>query len=348
MFEGDRSLWTVRSGKYKNADLKDSLAPHSGNSFYLFDAWSGASSAGTREALISNCLQLPASGDVTTVGFWMSHDTSYTANPLGTSYDSLYFIVSTDKGQTWTRLSGYRRNDPAFAIPGWKQENVNLSAYAGQLIQIGFEGVSDYGNIIGLDDITVTVYSLPVTMLTFTGERISTRNLLKWSTATEINNKGFEIERSIDGINFSGLGVVASKGDRGNSTRNLSYEFTDNTPFASTSYYRLRQVDFDGKSKLSNVVMIKGAKASGIVLSGVYPNPTVGKLNLAIASSTNDKVTILVTDLAGKVVLQNSAQLINGDNNIQLNVKNIATGAYSVKVICNNGCNSGSAAFIKQ
>lgn len=79
-----------------------------------------------------------------------------------------------------------------------------------------------------------------------------------------------------------------------------------------------------------------------------YPNPAVNNLRLAIASPRNEKVTLVVTDLAGRIVMQNSAQLVAGDNNLQLNVKDLAKGSYSIKVVCSNGCNSPAAKFVKQ
>ena len=166
---GTRQLWALSTGKYKNADLTDSLAPKAGNNFFYFDAWSGTSSVGVSNLLYSRCFAIP-SGQVAAyydTKFWMSHDSSYS-----TSLDSMYFSVSTDKGVTWTRLSGYQRYDATFLVPGWKEETVNLAAYAGQTIQLAFEGVSKYGNIIGLDEITVLAGStLPITLSNFSGIR---------------------------------------------------------------------------------------------------------------------------------------------------------------------------------
>lgn len=82
----------------------------------------------------------------------MSHDNTSARSQL----DSLYVSVSTNNGVTWTRLlPGYQRFDAAYATPGWQKLEKDLSAYAGQTIQIGFEGVSKYGNAFGLDDITI-------------------------------------------------------------------------------------------------------------------------------------------------------------------------------------------------
>jgi hypothetical protein len=86
------------------------------------------------------------------LSFWMSHDTSFTSIA---ARDSLFVSISTDKGVTWNRVGFYGRIDPAFAVPGWKRETIDLAAYAGQTLQIGFENLSKYGNAILLDNILV-------------------------------------------------------------------------------------------------------------------------------------------------------------------------------------------------
>lgn len=336
--------WALNSGKYKNVDFPDSLAPHSGNNFYYFDSWNIQVANGI---LYSNCFSFPpvATGNVYNIKFWMSHDTSF-----NTSLDSMFVVVSADKGVTWNRVGvGFQRYNPTFITPGWQQETVDLTAYAGQTIQIGFEGVSQYGNIIGIDDIVITANDpLPVKLLYFKGQTNGSANQLSWATATEINSKGFELQRSVDGVNFSKLSFINSKGENGNSNRNLQYEFSDNKPFATSNYYRLKQTDKDGKFEYSNVVMLKGVRPNTLSVAALYPNPAVDKLNLLITSPANSKVTVVVTDLAGKIVLQNVAQLVAGDNNLQLNLKAIAKGSYSVKVMCSDGCNSPATKFVKQ
>jgi hypothetical protein len=259
----------------------------------------------------------------------------------------MYLTVSTDRGQSFTRVAGFARLDPAFATIGWRMETFDLSAYAGQTIQLGFEGVSYYGNNFGLDDITITATGLvPVKLVNFTGERSGNKNNLAWSTATEINNAGFELQRSADGANFSKLAYVSSQSENGYSYRNLNYTYSDNAPLATTNYYRLKQIDKDGKVEYSKVVMIKGTKATAVEIAAVYPNPVVNSLNLIIASPTAANATLMVTDAAGKVVLQKTAQLNSGDNNLPLNVKAISNGTYNLKVITNTG--NSNIKFIKQ
>src|SRR5207244_1431248 len=101
--------------------------------------------------------------------------------------------------------------------------------------------------------------------------------------STETNNKGFELERSADGVKFTTITFVATKADHGNSTSALSYNYNDEKPMVGANYYRLKQIDNDGKYSYSNVVLLT-RKVTEITLTGVYPNPTTKELNVKILS----------------------------------------------------------------
>ena len=152
---GSNQLWRVQSGNYANADQTAPLVAHGGSRFFLFDSYSGGNSAGSISRLASNCISLPGNSGSNCsykLRFWMSHDNTATRPAL----DSMYVSVSTNNGVSWTRLlPGFQRLAAGYTTPGWEKLEKDLSAYAGQIIQIGFEGVSKYGNAIGLDDITI-------------------------------------------------------------------------------------------------------------------------------------------------------------------------------------------------
>lgn len=156
--QGNRQLWSTQNGNYSNIDQTIPLSPRSsGNNYFLFDAYSGSSSEGIKSRLYSKCINLPRLTPAVisrniSLSFWMSHDnTNYTAN------DSLYVVISTNQGLTWNRLLGIQRSDELLTEPTWIKDSVDLSIYAGQTIQLGFEGISFYGNAFGLDDIAITV-----------------------------------------------------------------------------------------------------------------------------------------------------------------------------------------------
>lgn len=177
--------------------------------------------------------------------------------------------------------------------------------------------------------------ALPINLLSFTGTKDGKTNLLNWTTATEFNNKAFELQRSADGANFSAIGTINSKAENGNSASALNYSFTDEKPFAGTNYYRLKQIDRDGKATYSSVVILKGDKSS-LQISAVYPSPAKDNLNIAITSTKNEKVAIVITDISGKTIRQINTSLVQGDNNLEINVSALAKGSYYIRLIMND------------
>ncbi|MCZ2298150.1 MAG: T9SS type A sorting domain-containing protein [Chitinophagales bacterium] len=336
------ALTASTTGAFKNADLTDSIYPHSGKGFYVWDSYSGASSAGHRAVLYAGCFSFssPAS-----ISFWMTND-----NSLSTFLDSIYVVYSSDKGQTWNRIpgAGFGRFNGAAPTPIWVSKTVDLSSYAGQTIQLGFEGASQYGNVIGLDDIVVTANApVPVTFGDFTGVRENTKNILKWNTVTENNNTGFELQRSVNGTEFSTIAFVPTKAENGNSNVALQYTYNDNASTAS-AYYKLKQIDKDGKSSFSKVVFIKADKPTRFELVSVYPNPAKDNIKVSVASPKASIITLSITDITGKVVKQQNVQLAMGDNNVVVDVASLKAGNYIIRLTCAEGCESSINKFIKQ
>jgi hypothetical protein len=333
LLAGADQLWTVQTGKYGNTDLDpDSLAPRApGSRFYLYDSYSGSGSIGFSSRLYSNCINIPSTSTagsfrVTNVSFWMSHDNTYLD-----ALDSIYLTVSTDRGQTWTRLAGYQRPDATALVPTWRQETVDISAYNGQTIQLGFEAISQYGNAIGLDDINITSnIVLPVTMLNFDARRAGKVNNLTWTTAQEINTRKFDVERSTDGINFAPIGAVDAVG---NSAASNSYRFIDTKPSKGTNYYRLRSIDNDNAFKFS---AIRSVKNLGTPELAINPNPVAETMKIALEAEYAEKANVIITDLSGRRVYNGPVQVIAGSNQISIPVQQLSKGTYLVMIQLNN------------
>ncbi|HQE12365.1 MAG TPA: T9SS type A sorting domain-containing protein [Flavipsychrobacter sp.] len=142
-------VWAIQ----QSTPLYLNITPHSGNKFVFFDSYTYPSGDVCR--LYSSCITLPPAAtnlcNESSLGFWMTQDNSWSAN-----LDSLYVSVSNDGGATWNRFAnGYGRYNASFTTPGWTKIKIDLSTYAGQTIQIGFEAVSKNGNSIGVDDIMI-------------------------------------------------------------------------------------------------------------------------------------------------------------------------------------------------
>lgn len=334
------SVTSSATGAYKNADLTDSIFPRNGTGYFLFDSYSGASSLGHRGVIYAGCFNFNSPANIS---FWMSQDNSF-----NTDLDSVYVVVSTDRGATWTRVSGFGRVNSNFPTPGWDQKSVNIAAYANQTVQIGFEGVSKYGNVIAIDDIEITAAnSLPVSLGEFTGIRENDKNILKWHTLTEANNAGFTIERSIDGRSFSSVGVVSSLGNEGNSNSLLRYRFIDEKPLVGINYYRLKQTDKDGKFNYSDVVAIKVSK-SGLSITSIYPNPIKDKFNISLTSETTEAAKLIITDVFGKTLIQKNIQVATGVNTVNENITQFSSGVYMLKIITAKGQVTEPVRIVKQ
>jgi hypothetical protein len=189
--------------------------------------------------------------------------------------------------------------------------------------------------------------NLPVTLVSFKGERVNKANILSWTTANEVNNAGFELERSADGTTFSKIATVGSKATNGNSAAALTYQFDDVTPLTSGSYYRLKQLDKDGKFTYSKTVLIKAAKVSAVQIATVYPNPAASSLGVIVTAPQTEKVTLLVTDLSGKTLIRDSKTLVEGDNRYTLDVTRLAAGSYILTVTTENA-GASTVKFVKQ
>lgn len=185
---------------------------------------------------------------------------------------------------------------------------------------------------IGADENTTS--PLPVKLTSFVATAKANGALLNWITASEINNKGFEVERSVDGRNF--LFVDFVKG-AGNSTRTLSYSLTDAKAFALSNvvYYRLKQVDFDGKSTYSNVVRVSKTAGEVNALS-LFPNPYATDYSISFTAINDGKASVEMLDIQGKTVASFDADIISGANTLSIvETADMKPGIYFVRITVN-------------
>ncbi len=203
------------------------------------------------------------------------------------------------------------------------------------------------GTVNQLTPGTLTV--LPVSLINFSGYKNGAKNTLRWTAASEINNRGFDVQRSTDGVNYSSIGFVNSQAPGGFSNSELSYTFDDNSPVGKKQYYRLNQLDIDSRSKLSNVVMITGDKPTLLGIGGIFPNPARTQVTIIIEAVMKDKVTVIVTDMTGKTVIQRQANVDMGSNTVPVDIAKLAGGSYLVKLTCQaSDCESAVGKFNKQ
>ncbi|MFY7733620.1 MAG: LamG-like jellyroll fold domain-containing protein [Bacteroidia bacterium] len=172
---------------------------------------------------------------------------------------------------------------------------------------------------------------LPVKLISFNGTPKNVDAFLLWSTANETNNKGFEIERSLDGKNFIRIDFV--KGAI-NSNITQKYSYTDREVFATNKivYYRLKQIDLDGKFEYTKTISISSDKIRNANIV-VYPNPITEVLNIEMESFANVSAKLIITDLAGKKVKESLFIVNEGINKFTIdNLAELASGAYIINI----------------
>ena len=166
---------------------------------------------------------------------------------------------------------------------------------------------------------------LPVEFMSFSASRNLSIVNLKWTTGSEQNNKGFEIERLLSSGDWSTVGFVASHAPNGNSSTDLAYTFADPNNYKGISQYRLKQIDLDAKYKFSEIRSVRGLDQKGKTI--IYPIPSNGIVNI-VFEDENVIRDISIADMSGRVV--NQWKGISG-NNFQIN--NLLSGMYSLKII---------------
>lgn len=158
---------------------------------------------------------------------------------------------------------------------------------------------NNYDNVYFVENTCAS--PLPVNFKSFTASKSGSTNALRWTTSTEINNKGFYVQRFYNG-QWENLGFVATKADGGNSTSDLNYVFNDVFNFKGVVQYRILQVDIDGKAKYSQVRSLSNEGNSvGSIL--IYPNPASAHGNVSLVM--NDAAAfydLQIIDNAGRIV----------------------------------------------
>ncbi len=163
---------------------------------------------------------------------------------------------------------------------------------------------------------------LPIELMYFNCSYTKSSNNLSWTTASESNNDHFDVERSLDGLNFE---VIGKKKGAGNSLTKMEYSFFDQNSPTGISYYRLKQVDFDGKYKYSETCAITNNGTEGV---SFYPNPVRNDLTIDLENLKAN--TISVTDVSGRLI-QVKTTII--DSKMVIDCTGLADGIYFIKGI---------------
>lgn len=187
-----------------------------------------------------------------------------------------------------------------------------------------FAAVSDDGT--GNRVMTSGTFVLPVDLASFSVSERNGTHILLWKTANESNNQRFDIERSSNAKAFETIGTVDGAGNS-NSVR--AYQFTDASPLAGINYYRLKQIDTDGKFEYSRMIQIENELQPVVALA---PNPVSEQANISIITYLSQTVQYRILDHTGRVMQQKSTRIAPGNNVLPINTALLANGIYVVDV----------------
>ncbi len=201
-----------------------------------------------------------------------------------------------------------------------------------QYVEVAWDGFSGGGVAIRVSpDLEV----LPVTLVSFTGTLVEGDVLLNWHTASELNNDHFVVERSVDATNWKAIGSV-----KGNGTTNEPhyYSLTDASPAPGGYYYRLKQVDYDGKYEYSRIIYIQigGDKTSDKTFV-VQPNPTDGLVTASISSDRDQQINLRILDVRGRVIGNRDVSLGKGMNQVKVDLSHYPAATYILSFTDANG-----------
>ncbi|MEF8794850.1 MAG: T9SS type A sorting domain-containing protein [Salinivenus sp.] len=243
---------------------------------------------------------------------------SYTDDELnGRTESTLAFFKSSDGGSTWSE-EGYDSRDAS-----------------ANTVTLG--GITSFSRwTLGSTD-----NPLPVELVSFEGRSIGDGVRLVWRTASETGNSGFAVQRKIDPgtgtHSWQKVGFVDSQAEGGTSTQAHTYRLTDtDLPYAADSMrYRLRQVDVDGSTQLSDPVTVARSRVQRAELRETFPNPARRQVTVRYAVPDRSRpgdVTLRLYDTLGRQVRSMTVAAEAGRHEVQLDVQDLASGVYFLRL----------------
>ncbi len=183
---------------------------------------------------------------------------------------------------------------------------------------------------------------LPVELISFTAVANTDVVNTAWATASEINNNYFDVERSSNNTYFESVGNVKGAGT---STTIQNYYLTDAHPLDGISYYRLRQVDYNGKYSYSPIVSVRfGNHLTDI---HIYTNPADNVIHLETSFSQTGNVSFEIFDALGKSVMSETRSVTSGNNLLDCNISLLNKGVYYLRLTADDGATVHHGVFVK-
>lgn len=259
---------------------------------------------------------------------------------VGPNGNTIYSLLADyqnqpDGGNGWLRILEFSPSVDSIKVitysPTYDNGNGTFGAYGNTPFnEMGGENSNGFGGFGSISApfhlyYEMTPAPLPVELSNFQVRKQGKESLISWETASEENNKGFEIQKSEDGINWNKLAWVDGVGTTANAQ---SYSYVDTEPYRGDNYYRLRQVDFDDKEDYSAVRIVSFDFALEDPV--IYPNPVLDELTIKMPKTNNGKITFEVRDVNGRVIMTEQVNL--EDDIHRINTSSLMPGIYYLDI----------------
>lgn len=297
---------------------------------------------------------------LSSVGY-CSLNTAYTSSSTGDGFDvsSMYYCADGARYTSSGTGSGISSEEVLYCTLNndillfHSSENMSSgfsSNAAGYCIPIFFSGGNSFAGLAHVEYCADVPYAgslasgsgnsmnvcqnpLPVELLSFTAVKLGGSALLLWQTASEINNNYFRVEKSVNGFDFSSIGIVFGAG---NSNQLREYSFVDGAPVFGLNYYRLSQIDFDGSENQSSVVALDFLLENESEGISIYPNPISSESVMNIVLPFDFDALLNIYDINGRLVY--SEKVSEDDQCFRIFVDSdlFRPGVYFVSIISGN------------
>lgn len=240
---------------------------------------------------------------------------SYNQSPA----DEASIVIEYRNAANTSVIASYTSGNTTYTS-GWQQfTQTGTIPVDTRYVRVRLIGTSRNGSAVDayFDNISLTAVSLlPVELTNFRVAATGNNVVVNWQTSNEVNNKGFHVQRSVDGSIWTSIAFVPAAG---NNTTVKNYNFMDKAAIVGGNYYRLMQEDVDGKTKVSEARYVKIGGASGV---SIFPNPVKDVINIRSLPPT---ATLAIVNAAGSVLSRYTRQNT-------LSVSSLAPGVYYLKV----------------
>jgi len=222
----------------------------------------------------------------------------------------------------------------------------SVKTYTANNGEVMYEALPNVGTTNRGDIILQQSNGLPVELTFFTASVKNSSVILRWETATEVNNYGFEIERSSEETDWKMIGFVEGHGNS-NSPKYYNFDDTDIRQ-SSNYYYRLKQIDNDGTFEYSNVITVNVDVPDKFFLSQNYPNPFNPKTRIDYTLPEQQNVSLRVFNMLGEMV----QELLNevkppGSYSVNFNASNLPSGIYIYRIQTESFATTKKMTFLK-